>query len=270
MKFTHYNLGHVSGGSLVEVTLSGSAANVRLMDQSNFNSYKAGRPHRCYGGLAKKSPVRLQVPKSGTWHVAIDMQGLRGTVRSGMRVIPPRALSPLPSISEKPLRELPSLVRNFAGNDAPRVSASDERVFDVFISHTSEDKAEVVRPLAIALRKAGLEVWYDEFELGIGDSLRRKIDKGLANSRFGIVVLSHAFFGRGWTEYELDGLVSRNVSGEQILLPIWHNVTKREVLDYSPSLADRVARNTATHTVEEIAAEIVDVVRPSLQISKSH
>lgn len=261
MNFTHYKLDHVTAGSVVEVTLNGSAANVRLMDQSNFNSYKAGRKHHYYGGLATKSPIRLKVPRSGAWHVTVDMQGLRGTVRSGMRVIQSEALKPLPPINQRSLRELPSLVRNFTDDDVPIVNAPDERLFDVFISHTSEDKEEIVRPLAISLQKAGLDVWYDEFELRIGDSLRRKIDKGLASSRFGVVVLSHAFFGRGWTEYELDGLVSRTVSGEQILLPVWHNVTKREVLEYSPSLADRVARSTATHTVEEIAAEIVDVVR---------
>ena len=88
----------------------------------------------------------------------------------------------------------------------------------------------------------------------------KKIDKGLASSRFGVVILSQAFFGRG-PEYELDGLVTRAVSGDQVLLPIWHNVSKREVMDYSPSLADRLARSTSTHTVEEIAAEIVDVIR---------
>ena len=81
MKFIHHNLGHVAGGSVVEVTLKGSAANVRLMDQSNFNNYKARRRHHYQGGLARKSPVRLRVPRSGTWHVTVDMQGLRGTVR---------------------------------------------------------------------------------------------------------------------------------------------------------------------------------------------
>ena len=261
MQFTHYKLGHVAGGTVVEVTLQGSAANVRLMDSSNFNNYKAGRQHRCHGGFVRKSPVRLQVPHSGTWHVAVDMQGLRGTVRSGIRVIPVEALKPLPPVNEASLRDIPSLVRNVSQDHVPGVDARDERVFDVFISHTSEDKVEVVRPLATALREAGLSVWYDEFELRIGDGLRRKIDKGLANSRFGVVVFSRAFFGRGWPEYELDGLVSRTVSGEQVLLPIWHGVTKREVMDYSPSLADRVARSTATHTIEEIAAEIVDVIR---------
>ena len=261
MNFTHYRLGHVDRGSVVEVTLKGSAANVRLMDNSNFNSYKAGPQHRCIGGLAKRSPVRLQVPRSGNWHVAVDMQGLRGTVRSSIRVIPGSALRPLPVINEAPLRTVPTLVRDAEDDLVPAVEAPDGRLFDVFISHTSEDKDDVVRPLALALQAAGLSVWYDEFELRIGDSLRRKIDKGLASSRFGVVILSQAFFGRGWPEYELDGLVTRAVSGDQVLLPIWHNVSKREVMDYSPSLADRLARSTSTYTVEEIAAEIVDVIR---------
>ena len=261
MNFTHYRLGHVDRGSIVEVTLKGSAVNVRLMDNSNFNSYKAGRQHRCIGGLAKRSPVRLQVPRSGTWHVAVDMQGLRGTVRSSIRVIPGSALSPLPVINEAPLRTIPTLVRDGEDDLVPAVEAPDGRLFDVFISHTSEDKDDVVRPLVLALQAAGLSVWYDEFELRIGDSLRRKIDKGLASSRFGVVILSQAFFGRGWPEYELDGLVTRAVSGDQVLLPIWHNVSKREVMEYSPSLADRLARSTSTHTVEEIAAEIVEVIR---------
>jgi hypothetical protein len=59
----------------------------------------------------------------------------------------------------------------------------------------------------------------------------------------------------------LDGLVTRAVSGEQVLLPIWHNITKKEVIQYSPSLADKLARSTATHTVEEIAAEIIEVIK---------
>jgi len=103
-------------------------------------------------------------------------------------------------------------------------------------------------------------VWYDEFELRIGDSLRRKIDQGLANSRFGIVIISKDFIKKGWTQYELDGIITKAVSGEQIILPIWHNITKREVIDFSPSLADKVARNTAANTVEEIAEEIAELI----------
>ena len=136
-----------------------------------------------------------------------------------------------------------------------------EKEYDVFISHASEDKDDVARPLAEALRNNGLTVWYDEFELRIGDSLRRKIDKGIANSNFGVIVISRDFIDKGWTNYELDGLITRAVNGEQTMLPVWHNITKREVINYSPSLADKLARSTTDFTVEEIADEIADLIQ---------
>lgn len=253
MKFNYYDLGQLKRGQVVEVTLSGNAANVRLMDSSNFQSYKNGRQHRYYGGLAKSSPVRLQVPNSGRWYITIDMQGLRGSVRTSVRTLP----GALPEMRQPALSTVPSLVQD---KNKPPEYDYEEREYDVFISHASEDKDEVVRPLANALRSEGLSVWYDEFELKIGDSLRRKIDKGLANSRFGIVVLSKDFIRKGWTNYELDGIITKSVTDEQIVLPIWHNITKKEVVEYSPSLADKLARNTATYTVEEIAAEIAEVI----------
>lgn len=259
MQFVHHDLGQRDSGDIVEITLQGNAANVRLMDSSNFQSYKNGRNYRCYGGLAKQSPVRLQIPNSGHWHVAVDLQGMRGNVKSSARILP----RPMPVLRETPLSSVPSLVRR--DFDTPP-SSPDEKInreYDVFISHASEDKDDIVRPLAEALREKELKVWYDEFELKIGDSLRRKIDKGLANSKFGIVVLSKSFIGKGWTNYELDGLVSRAVTGEQILLPIWHKITKQEVIDYSPSLADKLARSTATHTIDEIASEIAELIKNS-------
>jgi len=256
MNFAYYELGHRSGGEIVEVTLSGNAANVFLVDSSNYAAYKAGRQYRYFGGHATRSPVRLPVPSAGQWYLVIDMGGHTGSVRHSMRILP-GALAPLREI---PLSSVPSLVQRHLDRVGLPVQ-DDEREFDVFISHASEDKDEVVRPLAVALQASGLRVWYDEFELKIGDSLRRKIDKGLANSRFGIVVLSKSFLGKGWTNYELDGLVTRAVGGEQILLPIWHSITKQEVIKFSPSLADKLARNTATHTVDEIATEIIEVIR---------
>lgn len=84
--------------------------------------------------------------------------------------------------------------------------------------------------------------------------------RGLAKSRVGLVVLSPSFIAKGWTNYELDGMVTRNISGEQILLPIWHKLTKQDVIDFSPPLADKVARSTATHTIDEIANEIADLI----------
>lgn len=251
MKFTHYDLGSCRGGEIIEVTLQGSAANVRLMDSSNFSNYRSGRSHRYHGGLVKRSPWRVQIPCAGHWHLTVDMAGLRGTVRSSIRQLP----GALPAAQEAPLASVPSLVR-----DPMAAPESDDREFDVFISHASDDKDEIVRPLARALQSSGLVVWYDEFELKIGDSLRKKIDHGLGRSRFGVVVFSKAFLSKGWTNYELDGIVTKSVSGDQVLLPIWHNITKQEIVDFSPSLADKVARSTSTHTVEEIAQEIADLI----------
>ena len=254
MNYRYYDLGSRSGGEIVEITLSGNAANVLLVDSSNFSSFKAGRRYRYVGGFATKSPVRLQIPQSGHWYVVINLGGHSGSVRSSVRVLPGR----LKPIQEAPLSSVPTLVQPRHEEMAP-VEAVD-REFDVFISHASEDKDAVVRPLANALQSSGLRVWYDEFELKIGDSLRRNIDKGIANSRFGVVVLSKSFFSKGWTNYELDGLVTRSVTGEQVILPIWHDITKQELINYSPSLADKVARSTTTHTIEEIASEIIEVI----------
>lgn len=249
MQFIKHDLGQRTSGEIVEVTLS-NAANVRLMDSSNFQNYRNGRRHRYYGGHVKRSPFRLKIPKDGRWYVAVDLGGYSGRVGSSVRVLSGR----LRPVQEMPLTSVPTLVRD----------KHDDIKYDVFISHASEDKDEVVRPLAQALRDGGLSVWYDEIELKIGNSLRQSIDKGISASRFGIVVLSKAFFDKGrsegWTSYELDGLVTMAVNGEQALLPIWHNITKDEVVSYSASLADKVARNTTSHTVEEIAAEILDVV----------
>ncbi len=254
MRYTVYDLHQCDRGEQIQVTLQGSAANVRLMDSTNYNNYKNGRRHRYYGGLAKRSPIVLTIPRSGHWYVTIDLGGLIGTVRSAIRKLP----SPLPEYREPALSSVPSLVRRESLSYSD--SEDTQLEYDVFISHAYEDKDEVVRPLANALLVKGLRVWYDEFELKIGDSLRRKIDRGLAKSRFGIVVLSKNFIRKGWTNYELDGIISKVNTGEQVLLPIWHGITKQEVLDFSPSLADKVARNTASYTVGEIAEEIAELI----------
>ncbi|HPE72748.1 MAG TPA: DUF1883 domain-containing protein [Candidatus Competibacter sp.] len=264
-KFSYYDLGNIESGRIVEITLEGNAANVCLMNSSNFINYKNGKNHKYYGGLAEHSPVRLTIPNYGHWYVVIDFRGLRGSVKHSMRILPkPLPSIPHPTMTEVPLWSVPSLVQH----DHIELSGAHGfdvhvREYDVFISHASEDKDEVVRPLASSLKAIGLKVWYDEFELKIGDSLRRKIDRGLATSRFGVVVLSQSFIKKGWTNYELDGLVTKSVTGEQVLLPIWHNISKSEVVEYSPSLADKVARSTVTHTVEEIANEIAEVIRSS-------
>lgn len=252
-RFLQFDLHQCKTGERIKISISGNSVNLRLMDSSNLMNYKNGRRYSFVGGRAVKSPVILGIPHAGHWYLVADFQGLRGSANISCEKIP----APLAPIRDDiPLRDIPSL---FQENEI--LTDSDSlKEYDVFISHASEDKEKIVRPLATALQNRGITVWYDEFELKIGDSLRRKIDRGLAKSRFGIVVISRSFIAKGWTNYELDGMITKSISGEQIMLPIWHDITKQEVIEYSPSLADKVARNTATSTVDEIADEIASLI----------
>jgi hypothetical protein len=136
--------------------------------------------------------------------------------------------------------------------------------FDVFISHTSEDKEAIARPLAEKLANFGLNVWFDEFTLEVGDSLMESIDKGLANSRFGVVILSPSFLNKGWSKYELRGLVTREVGKGKVVLPIWHDISRQEIENISPTLADKFALDTSKQKPDEIALLLIKVIRPDI------
>ncbi len=136
--------------------------------------------------------------------------------------------------------------------------------WDVFISHASEDKESFVRPLAFALVRLGVSVWYDDFSLRPGDSLSRSIDKGLAQSRYGIVVISPNFIKKRWPEYELRGLVSRELNGGKVIIPIWHEINRNDILKFSPPLADKVAINTESAETHDIAIQLLREINPDL------
>lgn len=136
----------------------------------------------------------------------------------------------------------------------------ENKQYDFFISHASEDKEDFVKDLAEGLTEAGCKVWYDDFVLKIGDSLRENIDRGLANSKYGIVVISPFFLKKRWPAYELNGMVAREMNGHKVILPIWHKITKDEVLQYSPTLADKLALNTALHSLKDIIEQLKEYV----------
>ncbi|XBB66445.1 DUF1883 domain-containing protein [Nocardioides sp. WV_118_6] len=257
MQFQQYDLGNVKKGSRVIVTLK-NQANVRLMTQSEFNKYRRGGAHRYIGGLVKRSPWSGVVPSTGHWYVAIDLGGYSGRVQSSVRVEgpPPGFLPTARDAADRPLRDIE--VRE---PQEPVGDVLGGQTWDVFISHASEDKEAVALPLRNALAELGVTVWLDKTELRLGDSLRRKIDQGIRSSRFSVVVLSEQFFAKGWTNHELDGLVTRTVAGEQTMLPIWHNLTGEQVRGYSPSLADKLALNTSSLSVDEMAEAIAAVVK---------
>ena len=134
---------------------------------------------------------------------------------------------------------------------------------DVFISHAWEDKASFVDEFVQLLEDRNLHVWYDKSKIKWGDSMRAKIDEGLRHSKFGIVVLSPDYIAEGkyWTKTELDSLFQLESINGKMILPIWHNLTKKQVMDFSPSIAGRLAMNTASMTPEEIADKLQELLQ---------
>lgn len=254
MEFKKYDLGPLETGRIIEITLEGNGAYVRLLDSANFNEYQNGRKCTYIGGLITKSAVRLKTSHADHWYLAIDMGGLKGKVNTTVQVLP-RTFS---KNNQTPLSEVPSLVHNYGF--ALYQDAGIEPRHDVFISYAPEDRLDAARPLAYALRQKGLNVWYDEFELEFDDSLLIKIDKGFVDSRLGVVIVSREFIKRRWTDQQLAAILTSPVSGEQILLPIWHNISQKEVIDYSLVFADKVSRSTALDTIENIANEIAGFI----------
>jgi len=132
---------------------------------------------------------------------------------------------------------------------------------DVFISHATEDKEKVARPLAEALRNNGLDVWFDEFSLKIGDNLRESVDNGIKTSRYGILILSKSFFEKQWTRKELDAFFAREITGQKIILPVWHELSFEDILELAPTLANRFAIKTSDG-MEQMVNQILKVVKP--------
>ena len=120
----------------------------------------------------------------------------------------------------------------------------EDKKWDFFISHAFQDARDIAKPLSDALNAKGLLSWYADYSLKAGDNIRASIEYGLARSRFGIVILSKQFLEMRWTQIELNDLATREMNGMKVLLPVWDKVGFRDVYDYSPVLADRVAVST--------------------------
>lgn len=148
----------------------------------------------------------------------------------------------------------PDLGHNFSRDPFASVKA-DRGKRDFFISHASEDKS-FVRQLVLEIQARGATVWFDERELMVGDSLSESIAAGLRNSRFGVVVLSKSFFAKQWPRHELRGLIAREMGGGGGVLPVWHQVTEDEIKQFDPALADKIALDSRTMTVDQIAESL--------------
>lgn len=141
--------------------------------------------------------------------------------------------------------------------------------YDVFLSHAWEDKESFTDELVQELKALNISVWYDTDQIKWGDSLRKRIDEGLCKSKFGIVVISPDYIkdGKYWTRMELDGLFQLESAETNRIMPIWHGLSKSEVIAYSPLIASRKALNTASFTPREIAVELQRII---IDLDKEH
>lgn len=140
-------------------------------------------------------------------------------------------------------------------------SSDNGEEYDVFVSHATEDKEKFSDEFVKLLKdEYNMKVWYDAISIKWGDSIRTEIDKGLKKSRFGVVILSRSYVAKYWTNYELEGLFQRESFGGKLILPIWHDITKEEVQKFSPTLAGKMAMNTAIMTPLEIAEKLNQLV----------
>ncbi|MQW23784.1 MULTISPECIES: toll/interleukin-1 receptor domain-containing protein [unclassified Lactococcus] len=147
-----------------------------------------------------------------------------------------------------------AIKRNFFESQTEQSNESQFE-YDVFISYTHTDSAYVDDLIAI-LKKEGINFWRDKEIMSWGDSIRRKIDDGLVNSRFGIVILSSEYLNKYWTNNELDGLFALESGGGKRILPIWHNISIDEIKSKSPIIASRLAKNSSQDNLEEIVASL--------------
>ena len=159
---------------------------------------------------------------------------------------------------ESRIAQLQSMAIPSGVNISSTVDEEENVQYDVFVSHAWEDKESFVEEFVQELQKLNLRVWYDKKQIKWGDSMRAKIDEGLRKSKFGVAVLSPDYIkeGKYWTKAELDGLFQLESVNGKMLLPVWHNLTKKEVMAYSPIIAGKLAMNTASMTPAEIAAEL--------------
>lgn len=142
-------------------------------------------------------------------------------------------------------------------NVEKRASLPDLR--DIFLCHAWDDRAGAAKELHDLLVARGVRVWFSEKDIVLGTSLLREIDKGLANSRIGIVLVTPALLNRlrgdGIADKELSALLARD-----LLVPIVHGTTYEALREVSPLLGSRSGLSTAEAPMADVAAKLAELI----------
>ena len=131
---------------------------------------------------------------------------------------------------------------------------------DVFLCHAWDDRQGPAKQLHDLLESLGVKVWFSEKDVSLGVPLLRAIDKGLANSRIGIVLVTPALLRRLPKEGIADKELSALLASER-LIPIVHDTTYEALREVSPLLASRSGLSTAEEPIADVAAKVAELVK---------
>lgn len=145
--------------------------------------------------------------------------------------------------------------------EVPKYQAKTLPEYDVFISHANKDKEDFVEELYQSLNKLGINIFYDKESIKWGNNWKEYILNGTKKAEFAIIVISKNFFGREWTEKELSEFLKRqNREGQNIILPITHNITPKQLRNKYPSIADIQAIDSKNFTCDQIALLFANIL----------
>lgn len=143
--------------------------------------------------------------------------------------------------------------------------------YDVFLSHANADKDSFVEGLKQSFDKLGISVFYDKDSIEWGDDWKQKIYDGLANCKYGVIVVSDNFLGREWTENELKELLSRqNENGDKLILPIAYNIDMGTIRKKYKKLADIQFLDANKFSISDITIQLAKIMLAEHSVKKSN
>ncbi len=206
-----------------------------------------GGRNRYYSGFGSYSYPSLSSSSNG---------GGRGTTSSSVGSSRPKWSPAGSSVTYRPseIRTLTPIREN-----VERRSSVVPDLRDVFLCHAWDDRLGIAKELHDLLESCGVSVWFSEKDVALGSTLLREIDKGLANSKVGIVLVTPSFLnrirGEGIAEKELSALLARD-----LLVPIVHDTSYESLRDVSPLLGSRSGLSTAEDSLSSVANKLAELV----------
>ena len=138
----------------------------------------------------------------------------------------------------------------------------EKNKYSVFVSHSSDDKIDYVDDLVCEIKALGISVFYDTDALRWGDNLKEQIDNALKTCKLAVIVISPTYFGKEWTEYEINALLRRQSNeNKKLILPILYRVSKEEFIKKYPTLKNIVFRYSKSQSKKELARQIAEELK---------